>query len=147
MYNHSNNSNQFSRIETTCSLLLTELKKIWSEVGEADTERDKLVYEIEQECVEVYRRKVIAANKRRSELQQSIALAESEIENIRSVLGEEPVKVTENSEQPSFIFLYFFKKNYFNFCLFLISERGGESEGEFERGAWSYCAASRGNEE
>jgi hypothetical protein len=41
-------------------------------------------------------------------LQQSIALAESEIENIRSVLGEEPVKVTENSEQPTFIFLYFF---------------------------------------
>ncbi|XP_011034447.1 PREDICTED: 65-kDa microtubule-associated protein 3-like isoform X2 [Populus euphratica] len=95
MYNHSNNSNQFSRIETTCSLLLTELKKIWSEVGEADTERDKLVYEIEQECVEVYRRKVIAANKRRSELQHLIALAEAEIQNIRSVLGEEPVKSEE----------------------------------------------------
>ncbi|KAH8488482.1 hypothetical protein H0E87_024231 [Populus deltoides] len=101
MYNHSNNSNQFSRIETTCSLLLTELKKIWSEVGEADTERDKLVYEIEQECVEVYRRKVIAANKRRSELQQSIALAESEIENIRSVLGEEPVKSEEEKVRVS----------------------------------------------
>ncbi|KAF9668842.1 hypothetical protein SADUNF_Sadunf14G0045400 [Salix dunnii] len=96
MYNHSSsNNNQFSRIETTCSLLLAELRKIWSEVGEADTERDKLVYEIEQECVEVYRRKVIAANKRRYELQQSIALAGSEIENIRSVLGEEPVKREE----------------------------------------------------
>ncbi|KAJ6872652.1 65-kDa microtubule-associated protein 9-like [Populus alba x Populus x berolinensis] len=101
MYNHSNNSNQFSRIETTCSLLLTELKKIWSEVGVADAERDKLVYEIEQECVEVYRRKVIAANKRRSELQQSIALAESEIENIRSVLGEEPVKSEEEKVRVS----------------------------------------------
>ncbi|KAJ6679499.1 PROTEIN REGULATOR OF CYTOKINESIS 1 PRC1-RELATED [Salix purpurea] len=101
MYNHSYNNNQFSRIETTCSLLLTELKKIWSELGEADTERDKLVYEIEQECVEVYRRKVIAANKRRYELQQSIALAGSEIENIRSVLGEEPVKSEEEKVRVS----------------------------------------------
>ncbi|CAK7347925.1 unnamed protein product [Dovyalis caffra] len=95
MYNHSNYNKQFSRIETTCGLLLAELQKIWIEVGEADTERDKLVCELEQECVEVYRRKLIAANKCRSELQQSIALAESEIENIRSVLGEEPVKSEE----------------------------------------------------
>lgn len=53
------------------------------------------MFEIEQECVQVYRRKVDEAATCRSELQQAIAVAEMEIESICSELGEQPVKVSE----------------------------------------------------
>ncbi|KDP28747.1 hypothetical protein JCGZ_14518 [Jatropha curcas] len=87
-----NCNDRSANIETTCGLLLLELQKIWDEVGENDAQRDKMLFEIEEECLEVYRRKVFEANKSRSELQGEIALAEAEIENICSELSEKPVR-------------------------------------------------------
>ncbi|KAJ4843351.1 hypothetical protein Tsubulata_038463 [Turnera subulata] len=76
--------------ETTCALLLTELQKIWNEVGEADDEKEKMLFQIEQECMEVYRRKIGDASKWKARLQREVALAESEIASICSALGEQP---------------------------------------------------------
>ncbi|KAM7279687.1 hypothetical protein ACFE04_006821 [Oxalis oulophora] len=43
--------------ETTCGTLLQKLQEIWDEVGESDEERDKMLLQIEQECLDVYKRK------------------------------------------------------------------------------------------
>ncbi|KAJ9188438.1 hypothetical protein P3X46_003797 [Hevea brasiliensis] len=90
MYN--NHNDRFASIETTCGLLLLELQKIWDEVGDNDVQRDKVLLEIEEECLEVYKRKVDEAGKCRSELQREIALVEAEIESICYALSEQPVK-------------------------------------------------------
>ncbi|XP_042480216.1 65-kDa microtubule-associated protein 3-like [Macadamia integrifolia] len=86
---------QFSQMETTCGTLLYELKVIWDEVGESDAERDKMLYELEQECVEVYRRKVDQQNRSRAQLRQTIADYEAELASICSAMGERPVHLRQ----------------------------------------------------
>lgn len=81
--------------ETTCGLLLHELQIIWDEVGECDTERDRMLFEIERECLEVYRRKVDQANKSRAQLRQAIADSEAELAAICSAMGERPVHIKQ----------------------------------------------------
>ncbi|CAI0555366.1 unnamed protein product [Linum tenue] len=81
--------------ETTCGSLLNELQIIWDEVGESDTDRDKMLYELEQECLEVYRRKVDKANRNRAQLRQAIADSEAELAAICSSMGERPVHIRQ----------------------------------------------------
>ncbi|XP_014505196.1 65-kDa microtubule-associated protein 3 [Vigna radiata var. radiata] len=76
---------------TTCESLLNELQIIWNEVGESETEKDRMLYELEEECVEVYRRKVDKANRSRAQLRQDIADSEAELACICSTMGERPV--------------------------------------------------------
>jgi hypothetical protein len=68
---------------------------IWDEVGEPDAVRDKTLLELEQECLDVYRRKVDQANRCRAQLRQSIAEAEAELAGICSAIGEPPVHVRQ----------------------------------------------------
>ncbi|KAF8044289.1 hypothetical protein BT93_A2316 [Corymbia citriodora subsp. variegata] len=77
--------------ETTCGTLLYELQVIWEEIGESDADRDKMLQELEQECLEVYRRKVDKSNQSRARLRQAIADAEAELATICSALGERPL--------------------------------------------------------
>ncbi|XP_059315079.1 65-kDa microtubule-associated protein 3-like [Lycium ferocissimum] len=84
--------------ETTCGLLLHELQIIWDEVGECDTERDRMLFEIERECLEVYRRKVDQANKSRAQLRQTIADSEAELAAICSAMGERPVRIKQSDQ-------------------------------------------------
>ncbi|CAN4119058.1 unnamed protein product [Withania somnifera] len=81
--------------ETTCGLLLHELQIIWDEVGECDTERDRMLFEIERECLEVYRLKVDQANKSRAQIRQAIADSEAELAAICSSMGERPVHIKQ----------------------------------------------------
>ncbi|KAK1273121.1 65-kDa microtubule-associated protein 1 [Acorus gramineus] len=74
--------------ETTCGSLLHELQKIWDEVGESDEQRDKMLLQLEQECLEVYMRKVDQASKSRAILLQALADANSELSNLLQALGE-----------------------------------------------------------
>ncbi|GFQ00780.1 65-kda microtubule-associated protein 2 [Phtheirospermum japonicum] len=62
--------------------------QIWDEVGETDSERDKMLLQLEQECLDVYRRKVDHAVKSRAELLQTLADARVELTNLLSALGE-----------------------------------------------------------
>ncbi|URE41510.1 Microtubule associated protein (MAP65/ASE1 family), partial [Musa troglodytarum] len=48
--------------ESSCGYLLQELKLIWDEVGQDQLEREKILLELEQECIDMYRRKVTSAN-------------------------------------------------------------------------------------
>ncbi|KAG6618182.1 65-kDa microtubule-associated protein 5-like [Carya illinoinensis] len=73
---------------TTCGSLLRELQIIWDEIGESDSDRDKILLQLEQECLDIYRKKVENTRKYKADLRQSLAEAEAEITNIVSSLGE-----------------------------------------------------------
>nr|GEX74107.1 65-kDa microtubule-associated protein 3-like [Tanacetum cinerariifolium] len=80
--------------------LLTQVCKlsypiIWDEVGESDTERGKMLLELERECLEVYKRKVDMENKSRAQLRQMIVDNETKLAAICSALGERPVHVRQ----------------------------------------------------
>ncbi|XP_044948922.1 65-kDa microtubule-associated protein 6-like isoform X1 [Hordeum vulgare subsp. vulgare] len=73
---------------TGCGALLRELQQIWTEVGESEGEKSKVLSEIERECLEVYRRKVDDANRTRVQLHQSVATKEAEVALLMATLGE-----------------------------------------------------------
>ncbi|KAK1577471.1 hypothetical protein Q3G72_022029 [Acer saccharum] len=75
-------------LETSCGYLLQELQLIWDEVGEDKFEREKVLLDLEQECLEVYRRKVDRANISRARLHQELAESEAEFTHLLLSLGE-----------------------------------------------------------
>ncbi|GAB4846090.1 hypothetical protein Ancab_025087 [Ancistrocladus abbreviatus] len=77
--------------ETTCGSLLQQLQQIWDEVGESDEDRDKMLLQIERECLDVYKRKVDQAVKSRAQLLQALADAKVELSSLLSALGEKTV--------------------------------------------------------
>ncbi|XVE58677.1 hypothetical protein DITRI_Ditri04bG0187900 [Diplodiscus trichospermus] len=87
------------QVETTCGTLLYELQIIWDEVGETDADRDKMLLQLEQECLEVYRRKVDQANRCRAQLRQAIADSEAELAAICSAMGERPVHIRQSDQK------------------------------------------------
>lgn len=64
------------------------LQEIWDEVGENDEERDKMLLQLEQECLDVYKRKVEQAAKSRAQLLQALSDAKLELSTLLSALGE-----------------------------------------------------------
>ncbi|TXG67466.1 hypothetical protein EZV62_008741 [Acer yangbiense] len=74
--------------ETTCSSLLQKLQQIWDEVGESDEERDRMLLQIEKECLDVYKRKVEQAAKSRAQLLQALSDSKVELSSLSSALGE-----------------------------------------------------------
>ncbi|KAJ7283119.1 hypothetical protein O6H91_Y346600 [Diphasiastrum complanatum] len=79
--------------DTTCGSLFRDLQLIWDEVGESEEVRDKILLQLEEECLEVYRRKVDQASSTRASLQQYIVDLEAEIARIYSCLGERPATI------------------------------------------------------
>ncbi|XP_040989977.1 65-kDa microtubule-associated protein 1-like [Juglans microcarpa x Juglans regia] len=72
----------------TCGSLLQKLQEIWNEVGESDEERDKMLLQLEQECLDVYKRKVELAAKSRAQLLQALSDAKLELSSLLSALEE-----------------------------------------------------------
>ncbi|KAL0309153.1 UNVERIFIED_CONTAM: microtubule-associated protein 3 [Sesamum radiatum] len=93
----SHRTDQHLQMEITCGSLLSELQKIWDEVGEVDKERDKMLFELEQECLDAYRRKVDQANRCRAQLRQAVADAEAQLADFCAALGERPVHIKKSS--------------------------------------------------
>ncbi|CAM8944794.1 unnamed protein product [Rhodiola kirilowii] len=83
------------QLVTTCGSLLHELQIIWDEVGESNADRDRMMDELQKECLDVYRRKVDSANKSRAHLRQTIADSEAELAEICSAMGERPVHIRQ----------------------------------------------------
>lgn len=54
-----------------------------------------MLFELEQECLEVYRRKVDKANRSRAQIRQGIADSEAELAAICSAMGERPVHMRQ----------------------------------------------------
>lgn len=61
---------------------------IWDEIGQDQIEKEKVLLELEQECLDVYRRKVDGANIARARLHQSLADSEAEFTHLLVSLGE-----------------------------------------------------------
>jgi Ase1/PRC1/MAP65 family protein len=78
----------------TISCLINK-QVIWDEIGESDPAKDKMLLELERECLEVYRRRVDLSNKRRAQLRQAIADSEAELATICSAMGERPVHIRQ----------------------------------------------------
>ncbi|KAK4413217.1 microtubule-associated protein 8 [Sesamum alatum] len=87
-FQKSNGMGSSALLETSCGYLLQELQIIWDEVGEDQFEREKVMLELEQECLEVYRRKVDTANISRARLHQQLAESEAEFTHLLLSLGE-----------------------------------------------------------
>ncbi|MQL85487.1 hypothetical protein Taro_018010 [Colocasia esculenta] len=75
-------------METTCSALLKELESIWTEIGESESDKDRMLFELEKECLQVYRRKVDGASNTKARLHQSVAAKEAELAALKASLGE-----------------------------------------------------------
>ncbi|KAJ4803667.1 Microtubule-associated protein 65-5 [Rhynchospora pubera] len=73
---------------TSCGSLLQELQDLWDEIGETDAERDRMILQLEQECLNVYRKKVDNARKNKADLHQALASGKAEISHLMSALGE-----------------------------------------------------------
>ncbi|BAF18174.2 Os05g0552900, partial [Oryza sativa Japonica Group] len=86
-------------MKTICGSLMHELQVIWDEVGEPEAARDRMLLELEQECLEVYRRKVDQANRSRAQLRQAIAQYEAELAAICSAIGETTVHVRQSNQK------------------------------------------------
>jgi hypothetical protein len=65
-----------------------EMHRIWDEVGETESERDKLLLQLEQECLDAYKRKVDEASKLKAHLHLQLAEFDTELENVASDLVE-----------------------------------------------------------
>uniref|UniRef100_A0A0D3GAJ4 ATP synthase subunit beta n=1 Tax=Oryza barthii TaxID=65489 RepID=A0A0D3GAJ4_9ORYZ len=86
-------------MKTICGSLMHELQVIWDEIGEPEAARDRMLLELEQECLEVYRRKVDQANRSRAQLRQAIAQSEAELAAICSAMGETTVHVRQSNQK------------------------------------------------
>ncbi|CAL5196407.1 unnamed protein product [Lathyrus oleraceus] len=78
----------FSPSRTTCASLLRQLQMIWDEIGESDNDRDNMLLQLEQECLDIYHRKVEETRKHKADLNKLLADAESEVSNIASSFGD-----------------------------------------------------------
>ncbi|XP_004299004.1 PREDICTED: 65-kDa microtubule-associated protein 6 [Fragaria vesca subsp. vesca] len=76
------------RASSGCNHLLKELQQIWTEIGESVADQDRMLLELERECLEVYRRKVDEAANTKARLHQSVAAKEAELATLMAALGE-----------------------------------------------------------
>ncbi|KAF3331326.1 microtubule-associated protein 1-like protein [Carex littledalei] len=77
--------------ENTCGSLLQQLQRIWNEVGESDEDRDKILLQLDQECLDVYKRKVDMASQSRDLLIQALDDSKIELARLLSALGEKTI--------------------------------------------------------
>lgn len=78
-------------------VILFLIQIIWDEVGETETERDKILIEIEDECREVYNRRIEKVKEERIRLRQEIADSEARVIGICSVMEEPPILGRQHS--------------------------------------------------
>lgn len=64
---------------------------IWTEIGESESDKDRMLMDIERECLEVYRKKVDEANDAKARLHREVAAKEAELTALMATLGEHPM--------------------------------------------------------
>ncbi|XP_042048796.1 65-kDa microtubule-associated protein 6-like [Salvia splendens] len=83
----------------TCNTLLKELQQLWTEIGETQSDKDRMLMELERECLEVYRRKVDEAANAKACLHQSIASLEAEVAMLIATLVEININLPVQSDK------------------------------------------------
>lgn len=76
------------RTSNNCNALVKELQQIWAEIGETEADKDRMLLELERECLEIYRRKVVEAGNEKARLHQFISAREAEVAMLMASLGE-----------------------------------------------------------
>nr|GEV20935.1 65-kDa microtubule-associated protein 6-like [Tanacetum cinerariifolium] len=84
---------------TTFNALLQELQQIWIDIGETEAEKDRMLIELEIECLQVYRRKVNEAANAKARLHQSVAAKEAELATLMASLGDLTIHSAINVEK------------------------------------------------
>lgn len=63
-------------------------QQIWDEIGESESDKDRMLLELEKECLDVYRRKVDEASNTKARLHHSVAVKEAELAALVAAMGE-----------------------------------------------------------
>lgn len=72
----------------SCGSLLQELQELWGEIGQDEMKRDRMILQLEEDCLNVYKQKVNQTRKQKADLLQELSLGEADIDKILSALGE-----------------------------------------------------------
>uniref|UniRef100_A0A0A9GAL6 Uncharacterized protein n=1 Tax=Arundo donax TaxID=35708 RepID=A0A0A9GAL6_ARUDO len=72
----------------SCGSLLQELQELWGEIGQDEMERDRMILQLEEDCLNVYRKKVDQTRRQKADLIQALSFGEADIDKILSALGE-----------------------------------------------------------
>ncbi|XP_019176630.1 PREDICTED: 65-kDa microtubule-associated protein 6-like [Ipomoea nil] len=80
-----------SSTSTTYNTLLRELQQIWTDIGESEGEKHRMLLELDRECLKVYQRKVDESANTKARLHQSIAAKEAELATLMAALGERQI--------------------------------------------------------
>lgn len=75
---------------------------MWNEIGESEVDKDRMLLELEKECLDVYRRKVDEASNAKARLHQAVASKEAELAALMAALGELNLQ-----SQVSFLLVFF----------------------------------------
>lgn len=76
------------------SFLFLNYQSVWDEVGESEEDRDKVLFQLDQECLDVYKRKVDQATKSRDLLLQALDYSKTELARLASALGEKSIDIS-----------------------------------------------------
>lgn len=75
-------------------LCSSDEQQIWCDIGESEADKDRMLSDLERECLEVYRRKVNEAANTKARLHQSVATKEAELATLMAALGELNIQQT-----------------------------------------------------
>lgn len=84
------------------------MQQIWTEIGESVADQDRMLLELERECLEVYRRKVDEAANTKARLHQSVAAKEAELATLMAALGELNIDSPVKNQNLDFQFLFLY---------------------------------------
>ncbi|OAY85273.1 65-kDa microtubule-associated protein 6, partial [Ananas comosus] len=82
-------------------LLIVWKQHIWAEIGESEGDKDRMLLEIERECLKVYQKKVDDASRAKTQLLQSLAAKEAEVAALLASLGEHMLHLKKDSKMAS----------------------------------------------
>ena len=63
-------------------------QELWGEIGQGEMERDRMILQLEEDCLNVYRKKVDQTRRQKADLLQALSVGEADIDKILSALGE-----------------------------------------------------------
>ena len=62
-------------------------QELWGEIGQGEMERDRMILQLEEDCLNVYRKKVDQTRRQKADLLQALSVGEADIDKILSALG------------------------------------------------------------
>jgi len=84
------------------------VQQIWNDIGESEVDKDRMLMELERECLEVYRRKVDEAANTKARFHQTVAAKEAELATLMASLGEHDIHSPVKNN------LFLFKSQFLN---------------------------------